>query len=372
MKKILAVLMTIAMILSLLAGMAAAEAELKDVVCKEGAFATKIPAGTSAAYGEDEKGLVIYAATEGSIPYVIVSRRPLEYKFSDPVDFLNNTFRENIENAYGDDCLGMNPAKNWEVGGKELLGAKYMYKIGDHTVTLIRLIEVRDGGDVEYTIKYVEDDDQAVMAVADAAVRYYQETDSSAVATEVPAETKAPAETSANSSEGQAPSFLTPVEFVSKYNVMISVLADSYAEDLGEEGVNTLNEFYTITEADPQGQILYYGNKDWSIESGFMYAEEKDGMEETPALVVNFNLKTSLPETVVYLAKYALKMMIAYEYQDVVSLDALTEWFNTADDPANIFELPGGYTLNILKGEQYTQYCVLPPAELNPYAQSAE
>ena len=176
MRKMIAMVLAAVMALCMLAGMAAAESEWEDRVCEEEGFSTKIPAGGSAKYGKDESGLIIYAEEPGYIPYVIVNRRPLENKFSNPEDFLNNVFREHIENSYGDDCLGMNPAQTMEIGGKKLLGARYLYKVGEHVVTLIRLIEVRDGGDVEYTIKYADVDDQAVMAVAEEAIRNYQET----------------------------------------------------------------------------------------------------------------------------------------------------------------------------------------------------
>jgi len=175
MRKMIAMVLAAVMALCMLAGMAAADGELEEVICKEQEFSTKIPAGKTAEFSKDDSSLYIYAEEPGYIPYVLVSRRPLDMKFSSPENFLNNVFREHIEDSYGDDCLGMNPAKEMEIGGKKLLGAKYLYKIGEHVVTLIRLIEVRDGGDVEYTIKYADVDDQAVTALAEEVIRNYQE-----------------------------------------------------------------------------------------------------------------------------------------------------------------------------------------------------
>ena len=175
MRKMIAMVLAAVMALCMLAGMAAADGELEEVICKEQEFSTKIPAGKTAEFSKDDSSLYIYAEEPGYIPYVLVSRRPLDMKFSSPENFLNNVFREHIEDSYGHDCLGMNPAKEMEIGGKKLLGAKYLYKVGEHVITLIRLIEVRDGGDVEYTIKYADVDDQAVTALAEEVIRNYQE-----------------------------------------------------------------------------------------------------------------------------------------------------------------------------------------------------
>lgn len=151
---------------------AMAESELAAVTCAEGGFSTKILTDCTAQYTEGT-GLQIYTGTAGYIPYVIISPRPADKQFSNPVNYLNNTYREYLENKYGDSMLGMNPAKNWEIGGKTLIGARYKYKVGDTTVCLLRLIEQRQDGDVEYTAKYIDGEDAKTMEALDAAVRYY-------------------------------------------------------------------------------------------------------------------------------------------------------------------------------------------------------
>ena len=130
-----------------------ARAETTEVVCREENFATRIPAGASARY-EEGTGLVIYTHSEGKIPYVFVTRRSMDMKFKNPVSYLENVVREYLEDRYGDKFLGMNSATIWNIGGKELLGTRYMYLVGDTTVTLLWLLEIRDGGDVEYAAKY--------------------------------------------------------------------------------------------------------------------------------------------------------------------------------------------------------------------------
>ncbi len=161
------------------------------------------------------------------------------------------------------------------------------------------------------------------------------------------------------STAAAAPTYLTPSVFVSNYNELIEMLSEVYAENLGEEGVKILREEYTITQADPQGPLVYYGSANWNIEAGFSYADGVDPADDTPAQVINFAIKAGTPEGAVQFAVYAFKMIIAYEYRDEVELEKLNEWFATVEDPADTFALPG-YTLNAFFLEGNTQYAVLP------------
>ena len=155
------------------------------------------------------------------------------------------------------------------------------------------------------------------------------------------------------------PSYLTPAVFVANYNDMINALAEVYAEGLGEEGVRILREDYTITQVDPQAPIVYYGSADWAVEVGFLYPDGTEPTDSTPAQVINFCIKAGTPEGAVQFALYAFKMMIAYEYRDVVDLEKLDEWFATVEDPSDTFELPG-YTLNAFFPDGNMQYAILP------------
>ena len=156
-----------------------ARAETTEVVCREENFATRIPAGASARY-EEGTGLVIYTHSEGKIPYVFVTRRSMDMKFKNPVSYLENVVREYLEDRYGDKFLGMNSATIWNIGGKELLGTRYMYLVGDTTVTLLWLLEIRDGGDVEYAAKYTKKTEKSTIEALGTAVQCYRETDTGA------------------------------------------------------------------------------------------------------------------------------------------------------------------------------------------------
>jgi len=177
MKKLICMMLTLCLMAGCTILPAMAE-ETADYICEEENFKTRIPLNGSSGY-EKNTGLVIYTDVPGYIPYVIVHRRPLDKKFNNPVNYLNNVYREYLEGKHED--TGTNPAKKWEVGGKELIGARYMYKIGKYTVVQVQLIEIREAGDVEYTAKYIQGEDAATMAALDTAVKYYQETDTDAV-----------------------------------------------------------------------------------------------------------------------------------------------------------------------------------------------
>ncbi len=584
MKKLLSLFLALALLLTGMAWGALADGGLADYVCKEESFATKIPLSGSSGYVENT-GLVIYTDVPGYIPYVIVRRRPMDKKFNNPVNYLNNVYREYLENKHGDNSLGMNPARKWDVGGRELLGARYMYKIGDTTVVQLQLIDVRDAGDVEYTAKFIDGKDAATMDALDAAVRYYRETDVPAPApqpTEEPLPTEQPtaepvapapqassavvtpmdisgvkvdketgtyrvritdadkvdaggyftaelyvedtylnsdinalqpgdrvqvvgsvwtvdqmipveagvevrvredfdgyivfrkatdstctalvndwtpstllgtekimlplpyrfsflwmggddsadvydadsfigmlrngsapelvqyntmirfseglvemivhsdypagpdgeiaaAEPTAEPASGRhpasqptaepaaqaAPSFLTPAVFTANYNQLMLALADQFADVLGADTAELIRNSYQITETDPLGLTQYYGNADWSVETGFMYADAAKTSQDDPAILVNMTIRNSVPDVVAFFARYTLQMMIGWEYKDQISTDDLANWFDNASDPSDVFELPG-YTLCVIPGEEYTQYAVLPPADRNP------
>ena len=151
---------------------AAAEDGLKTVQCDEEGFFTRIPEDCAAQYASGT-GLQVFVENPGYIPYVIISRRPADMQFSNPVNYLNNVYREYMEEQYGDSMIGTNPAREWETGGKKLTGARYLYKVGETTVCLLRLIEQRDDGDVEYSAKFIEGEDSKTMEALDAAVRHY-------------------------------------------------------------------------------------------------------------------------------------------------------------------------------------------------------
>lgn len=138
--------------------------------CEEDGFSTRIPAGATVTYETTMGfyGMRIYFDSPG-LPCIIIHRRPLEGKFKNPVNYLNNTYREFLEDKFED--TGTNPAKTWEVGGKKLIGARYLY----NDRIQVQLIEVRDLGDVEYTALFTSKDQDRALRALDIAVENYLE-----------------------------------------------------------------------------------------------------------------------------------------------------------------------------------------------------
>lgn len=171
MKRIVSLVLAALLLCGCLPMMAQAE-DLQDVYCAEQDFSTKIPADKTAAWEEDT-GLRISVGKPGYVPYVTVYRRAAADKFKNPVNYLNNIYREYMEESY-DNKVGTNPCKTKEIGGKQLYSANYHYEVKGNKLCVTLMIEVRDDGDVEYHVKYVEGKGDEAMAVAETAVRYYQ------------------------------------------------------------------------------------------------------------------------------------------------------------------------------------------------------
>ena len=183
MKRTLCLILTL-ILLATLAALPAQAEELQDVFCQEQGFSTKIPAGLSAAW-EDGNGLRVWVDTPGYVPHLLIWRR--EKKLNDPVNYLNNVYREHMENTYGDQMVGTNPCKTYEIGGKTVYGARYIYNASGNRLCLFRVVEVRDDGDVEYAAKFVYGEDAAALAVLETVVKYYQTGEGKTAVTQGPA-----------------------------------------------------------------------------------------------------------------------------------------------------------------------------------------
>ena len=175
MKKLLGILLALVLLLSCGAVFAETDDEWADFHCTEEQCTTKIPAHKNNEYKTDlgYMGFRVYLDVPGYPPYVLIHRRPLKEKFNNPMNYLNNIYREFLEEKYTGSKVGMNPAKTMDIGGKQLIGARYY--IGD-TVQL-QLIEVRDLGDVEYTAMFDPADEERTMKALNMAVEYYREDD---------------------------------------------------------------------------------------------------------------------------------------------------------------------------------------------------
>ena len=171
------------------------------------------------------------------------------------------------------------------------------------------------------------------------------------------------------------PQYLDPAYFVPHFNTTMTMLAEEFREQLGEDGVNVLSTYYVLTEKDrqlmdtePVGTVFYYSNPDLTLEAIFSYVGEVDS-DEGPALSLNLGIKSEVPEVAAYLSEMILKAMLVFEYGDPETEQAIVNWFDTVEGSGDILTLPDGYTLSKLEFEGQITYAVLPPAAQNPFGQ---
>lgn len=150
---------------------AIAETDLVDAYCAELDFSTKYSPEYTAEW-EEGNGLRIWMEGPGYVPNLLIWRRSDEAKFNNPVNYLNNVYREYMENRYGD-SVGTNPCRQVEMGGKNVYLARYHYEANGNKLCMTRVIEIRDDGDVEYAAKYAEADPDEALQALETAVQYY-------------------------------------------------------------------------------------------------------------------------------------------------------------------------------------------------------
>ena len=180
MKRLTGFLLALVLLVSCAA--AQADGEWIRFHCTEDGFTTTKPMHALTEYKNSKGyvGITFYLGIPGAPPYVLVHRRPAEGKFKNPEGYLNNTYREFLEDKYAGSSVALNPAKTWEVGGKKLTGAKY--NIGG-TIQL-QLIERRELGDVEYTAMFDSSEEELIMQALNAAVEGYIEDEAAAAGTD--------------------------------------------------------------------------------------------------------------------------------------------------------------------------------------------
>lgn len=181
MKRIFGLILSLALLTGCLPIGAGAEELFLDVYCEQQDFSTKYAPNYTAEW-EEGNGLRIWLDGKGYVPNVLIYRRPLDKKFNDPVNYLNNVYREYMEEKYGD-SVGTIPCQTLEVGDKTVYAVRYLYEANGNRLCMARIIEVREGGDVEFAAKYPVDEPEEALAALYVAVLYYTEGKGTAAAT---------------------------------------------------------------------------------------------------------------------------------------------------------------------------------------------
>ena len=190
-----------------------------------------------------------------------------------------------------------------------------------------------------------------------------------AIAEETAAE---PAET-----ETQVRRCLNPAMFFTAFNQYMERMADTLSAQgtITEADADVLKRSFTFTQVNStplmngsDGNVLYIGNADWMMGAAFFYKEE---IADPPqdAVILNMSFGAGVPEVVILLARSCLQSMIAVDYEDDETKNAIAEWFSAAKETGAFLTLPDGYILNIMVTADQLTYSLLPPDELNPFAQ---
>ena len=110
---------------------------------------------------DDEDGLYIYSEVEGSIPYLLI------YRCIDmPIDagqFVEESVVPFTQEDYAEQNLKMEPVVTAKVSGKELICVEYSYDVGEYRVTAKRLFLQYNNDIVNFTVKYLDDDQKEAL-----------------------------------------------------------------------------------------------------------------------------------------------------------------------------------------------------------------
>ncbi len=149
----------------------AAEAEPVEIRNDTENFTILVPEGVS--YKVDDSGWMLILPDAGSVvPRVFLDRRIEKY---DPVDYLHVFLPAQAEERYGDRLQGQVLLESFEIGGRKMPAARFIYKDENGTtVNELNLWETRDDGDVEYQAVYLNSQQDTAMKLLDTVVRYYR------------------------------------------------------------------------------------------------------------------------------------------------------------------------------------------------------
>ena len=166
MRRMFVILLAVLMVMPVFAGVAAsAEAgEAKMLSCPEMGFSVPSTTEFDTKYVEGD-GLYVYTSSYGSIPYVLIFKS--DSVLEDPASYIHESLSPRIEEKYGDDFAGMVEYEYYTIGGKDLPGAKYTYRLQGYVVDMLRLYEVLDDCTVTYTAKYVQSESKATLQELD-------------------------------------------------------------------------------------------------------------------------------------------------------------------------------------------------------------
>lgn len=165
--------LTVALIVAMCGcGTAVADSiRLQPVSCPEQGFTTACEEGLTWVW-EDDTGINIWTDEEGYIPYLLIYRN--EGGGSNVEGYFNDVFTPQMREDYGDRLIEVGEFQTYTVAGVEMPGMMYTYLVNDVPVVLFRVFDMRWGGNVCYTAKYLRDEPDDTLRALAIAVSCFQ------------------------------------------------------------------------------------------------------------------------------------------------------------------------------------------------------
>ena len=173
MKKILCAILALALMLGGLTLAEGGDNRVTLIKCEQHDFCTACMEGLEWAW-DDHNGLTIWTEERGSIPYLLIYRNP-----NAPGDgyeeYFRDVFTPEMQIKYGERLIEVGEFQTYTVQGVEMPGQQYTYLVNGIPVVLLRVFDLRWGGNVCYTAKYRQDDPEATLNALAVAVYFFQD-----------------------------------------------------------------------------------------------------------------------------------------------------------------------------------------------------
>ncbi len=151
----------------------ATKQSLSTVTCAEQGFTIQTGKSYPRTFSK-QNGLTVYTGKEGSIPYIMV------YQGNDlimePYEYLREQYTPHMKEEYGKNYVTESVFPHVLIGGKDLPGAEYVYKVQNYYVHMMRIMDSTGKRTVVYTAKYIGKNGEKALAALDAAIRSFRST----------------------------------------------------------------------------------------------------------------------------------------------------------------------------------------------------
>ena len=170
MKRVLSLILALTILLA--AGAALAEENgLRVLSCPEAGFSTKIPA--DATWEHDNGDVYVWLEEQGLVPNIWIY--PMGKKLDDPIEFMHVTRPERMKEKYGENLMGVSTMEYYEIANLKLTAVSFIYRGGSgNIINQMNLLMTLDNQDVQFQVRYGNDERDMALAALETAIRYFQ------------------------------------------------------------------------------------------------------------------------------------------------------------------------------------------------------